>query len=395
MKKAGRTLEKRSFSGLLGSERAQAIATPLFAIILSLIAASIVFLLLGRNPLSAFYSLLQGSGFAPRPVYAARRSMFTDFLTTLNALTPMVFASLAVAVAYKGGLFNIGVSGQMLVAGFVTTIVIGYSALPAGIAMPLVLLCGIVCGGAVGAFIGWLKHRFNTNEVVSSIMLNLIFMYIISFFIQTNFINAVTRQSNPVSAASRLTLVNVEGFGLRMDIPLGFILVIPTAFLIWYLLNKTRMGYELKAVGSNRKAAGYAGINVGKTMILAMAVSGALAGLAGVTFYLGFFNSIQPRVLSAVGFDAIAVSLLGNAHPIGILFSSLLITIISRGSVYMSSMMNVPAEVAQVITGLLLLFSACGAYFRQRYPFAQEIVLREKRPPKAKKSKEEEGGETE
>ena len=103
-----------------------------------------------------------------------------------------------------------------------------------------------------------------------------------------------------------------------------------------------------------------------------MAISGALAGLAGVTLYMGYYNSIQPRVLTSVGFDSIAVCLLGNSHPIGILFSSLLITVISKGSNYMSSIMGIPQEIAQVITGLILLFSACGAYIRYRVAQARE-----------------------
>jgi len=205
-------------------------------------------------------------------------------------------------------------------------------------------------------------------------MLNYIFQYIISFFINSYYMNPVTRQSRQVSAAARLTLTDVELYGLKMDIPLGFILTIPVAFLVLFLLNKTRLGYELKIVGLNRKAAKYAGIKVGKSMVISMAISGALAGLAGVTLYLGTFASIQPRVLTSVGFDSIAVCLLGNAHPIGILFSSLLITIISKGGNYMSSMVGIPQEIAQVITGLILLFSACGAYIRYRVELAKENI---------------------
>lgn len=359
---------------ILGNEKHQSISIPLFAILLSLLAGAIVILFLGKNPIDSFISLLQGSGILPKAQYAAKKNMLTDFLSMINSLTPMIFAALAVAVALKTGLFNIGISGQMLVAGFAATVTVGYSNLPMAAALPLVLVVGIVFGGAVGALIGWLKHRFNINEVVSSIMLNYIFQYIISFFINSYYMNPVTRQSRQVSAAARLTLTDVELYGLKMDIPLGFILTIPVAFLVLFLLNKTRLGYELKIVGLNRKAAKYAGIKVGKSMVISMAISGALAGLAGVTLYLGTFASIQPRVLTSVGFDSIAVCLLGNAHPIGILFSSLLITIISKGGNYMSSMVGIPQEIAQVITGLILLFSACGAYIRYRVELAKENI---------------------
>lgn len=369
----------RRFAGIMGDEKHQAITIPLFALLLSLIAGAIVILLLGKNPLTAFLGFLQGSGIVPKPEYAAKKSIVTDMLSTINALTPMIFAALAVAVALKTGLFNIGISGQMLTAGFIASITVGYSNLPMAAALPLVLIIGIVCGGAVGAFLGWLKHKFNINEVVSSIMTNYIIQYIVSFFINSYYINPVSRQSQPVSASARLTLTDIEAFGLKMDIPLGFILTIPAAFFVLFLLNRTRLGYELKVVGLNRKAAKYAGIKVGKCMVTSMAISGAFAGLAGVTFYLGYYSSIQPRVLSSIGFDSIAVCLLGNSHPIGIIFSSLLITIISKGSNYMSSIMNIPQEISQVITGLILLFSACGAYIKYRLALTNDRISDEAR----------------
>ena len=357
---------KRGFAAVLGNERYQSITVPVFAILLSLLAAAVVLLIMGKNPLTAFASFLQGSGILPKPNYAAKQSMVTDLFSMLNMLTPMIFASLAVAVALKAGLFNIGVSGQMLVSGFAASVLVGYSDLPMGIALPLVLIIGIVGGAAVGALIGWLKHRFNINEVVSSIMLNYIFSYTVSFFINTRFIDPVSRQSRSISSAARLTLTNVELGAIKLDLPLGMLLAIPMAFFVKFLLDKTRVGYEMKVVGLNRRAAEYAGINVGRNIVLSMAISGALAGLAGITFYMGYYNSIQPRVLASLGFDSIAVCLLGNSNPIGILFSSLLITVISKGSNYLSSTANVPQEIAQLITGLILLFSACGTYIRYR-----------------------------
>ncbi len=363
---------KRGFVAALGNEKRQSITVPLFAILLSLLAASIVLLIMGKNPLTAFYSLLQGSGIAPKVSYATKKSVITDLASMLNLMTPMIFAALAVAVALKTGLFNIGISGQMLVPGFIASITVGYSGLPMGVALPLVLIIGILGGAACGALIGLLKHRFNINEVVSSIMLNYIFSYVISFFINSYFIDPVSRQSRTIAASARITLSNLEIGALKMDIPLGFILAIPTAFLIKFLMDRTRVGYEMKVVGINRRAAEYAGISVGRNVVLAMAISGALAGLAGVTYYLGCYNSIQPRMLAPMGFDSIAVCLLGSSNPIGILFSSLLITIISKGSNYMSSIVNVPQEISQLITGLILLFSACGAYIQHRVSLAKD-----------------------
>lgn len=350
----------------LGNEKKQFITIPLFSIVISLIVGAIVIGLMGKNPLVAYQNLLQGSGFLPKPSYAGHKSMLTDFTSFLNAWTPMLFASLAVAVALKAGLFNIGVSGQMLTAGFVSTIVVGYSPLNSILAKPLVLIVGIVVGAIVGGLIGWLKYKFNINEVVSSIMINYIAQYVISFFINTFYVDPISRQSKLVSDASRLTLTDTMVGDLKMDIPLGIILAIIAAFAVKFLIDRTTAGYELKAVGASQTAAKYAGINVGKKLVTTMIISGALAGLAGVTYYLGYFGSIQPKVLTSVGFDAIAVSLLGNSNPIGIIFSSLLISIISKGSTYMSSTSGLEAEITSVITGIILLFSACGAYIRYK-----------------------------
>ena len=348
----------------IGNERWQNIIIPIFLIFLSFMAASIIILILGKNPLGAFYNLLQGAGILPKASYAGHKSMLTDFLTLLNYMTPMIFASLSVAIALKGGLFNIGVSGQMLISGYIATVIIGYSGLNAIIAKPLVLIVGIIVGAIVGGMIGFLKHRFNINEVVSSIMFNYIIQYVLSFFIHSYYIDPVSRQSKYISDASRLTLVNVKLSGLKMDLSIGFIIAILLAIILKYFLDKSQIGFEIRAVGANFKAASYAGISVGKTMVLTMVLSGAFAGLAGVTYYLGYYASIQPRVLPNMGFDAIAVALLGNINPYGIIASSFIISIIDKGSTYMSSNSGVRQEIASVITGLILLFSACNAYIQ-------------------------------
>lgn len=350
----------------IGHEKRQHYMIPVFTILLSLLFGILVIALLGKNPLQAYYNLLQGSGLMPKASYAGHKGMITDFTSFLNALTPMLFAALAVLIALKAGLFNIGVSGQMLAAGFTATILIGYSALPAVIAKPLVILTGFVIGALAGALVGYLKHRFNINEVVSTIMFNYIFQNVISFLINTFYVDPVSRQSRNVGQAGRLTLVDVVVGDYKMDIPLGILIAAVGIAVTAFILNKTTLGFEIKAVGSSIRAAEYAGIQVGRTRVLAMMLSGGFAGLAGVTYYLGYFASIQPKVLVSTGYDAIAVALLGNSSPIGIIFSSFLITVISKGSTYMSSTSGVQAEIASAITGIILLFSACSAYVKYK-----------------------------
>ena len=362
----------------IGHEKRQKIAIPVFSILVALISGGIVIALLGHNPFYAFYNLLQGCGIAPKASYAGKKGMITDFMDFMDNLTPMIFAALAVAVALRSGLFNIGVSGQMLAAGFLATVTVGYTSLAAPIAKPLVVIIGILAGACVGGLIGFLKYRFNINEVVSSIMINYILEYVISFFINMYFVDPVSRQSKNVSTAARLTFTDVEVGGYKMDIPLGIILAILTVFLVRFIMNRTVLGFEMKAVGCSRTAAKYAGIKVGKNIVITMVISGALSGLAGVTYYLGYFASIQPKVLTSTGFDAIAVSLLGNNNPVGIIFSSFLITVISKGSTYMSSASGVQQEIASVITGIILLFSACGAFVRYKTGRLRDTVKERK-----------------
>jgi len=383
----GNSLSK-TFLAIMGNEKRQSITIPLFAICLSLIAGAILMAVLGKNPIEGYKSLLQGCGLLMKKNYAGGKGILTDFMSYLDIWTPMIFAALAVAVAYKAGLFNIGVSGQMLIGGFIASITVGYSGLPAAVAKPLVIVICVIVGALAGSLIGLLKYKFNINEVVSAIMLNYIFQYIISFFILTFYVNPVTRQSNPIGENARLTLQNVEIAGMKTVVPLGFVLALATVVVMHYFINHTRTGFELKAVGANKNAAVYAGINANKNIMLAMAISGALAGLAGATYYLGYLASIQPKVLATTGFDSIAVCLLGNSNPIGIVASSFLVTVISKGSTYMNSSVGLPQEIASLITGLMLLFAACGVYIRARLKRTKDRLEQEERMELAAEGKE-------
>jgi simple sugar transport system permease protein len=252
----------------------------------------------------------------------------------------------------------------MLISGFTATVIVGYSGLGAFIAKPLVVVVGILTGGLVGAIIGWLKYKFNIHEVVASVMINYIISYLTGFFINSKFVDPISRASKVISTQSRLTYTKVLIGGFYCNVPLGIVLALIMAFIVHFIFEKTVFGFELRAVGSNRNAARYSGINVGRQIVFAMMLSGVLAGLAGVTYYLGYTNQILPKTLAGMGYDAIATALLGNSNPLGAILSSMLITLFQNGSNYMSSVLGVAKEIASVITGILLLFSACGGYFR-------------------------------
>jgi simple sugar transport system permease protein len=350
---------------IFDNDRQSRYLIPVITIALSMITASVILLVMGKNPLLAIAAFLRGSGFLPKPAYAGGQGMITDFLSFLGILAPMLLAALAVSLALCAGLFNIGTAGQMLAAGFTAMVFIGYSGLGSWIAKPLVILIGMAAGGLVGAAIGFLKYRFNIHEVVSSIMFNYIISYITGFFINGYYIDPITRSSKICSAASRLTLSNVvPASSMRLTLPIGIVIALAAVFLVRFLLERTVIGFEIKAVGLNKNCARYSGIRVGYIIVLSMFFSGILAGLAGVSFYLGYYNTIIPKELASLGYDAIAASLLGNISPLGCIFSSSLITVFQKGNVYMGSTVGVPREIASVITGILLLFSACGEYIR-------------------------------
>lgn len=340
------------------------IVVPVFCVLLSLLVSGVLLVILGKNPFVGFYSFLQGSGLAPKGSYGGGSGIQSDFFTFLGYLAPMLLASLGFVVGFRAGLFNIGISGQMVASAFTATVLVGYSDLPAVLSKPLVIIIGAVVGALLGALVGFLKYRFNVHEVVSTIMINYILNYIVGFFINMYFVNGLTRSSLPCSTDATLMIYNVQIGGINCTIPLGIFLAVALAFFLDWLFKRTVVGFELKAVGQNPKAAKYAGINVGKRLIQAMALSGALAGLAGVAYYCGYYTTIVPKTLPQMGYDCIAVALLGNGNPIGSIFASILVSVFQNGSNFMSSTLGVQKEIASLIVGIMLLFSACGGYFR-------------------------------
>ena len=357
--------KRKGLAGLLTSDRWSNVTVSVLAIILMLATSSVILLIMGKNPLTAFRSFLQGCGFLPKAKYGGGSGMLSDFFDYLNILAPMLLAAVAFIVAFKTGLFNIGISGQMLLSGFMATILVGYmKELSPWIAKPLVILIGIATGGLLGALIGFLKYKFNIHEVVSTIMVNYIISFTTGFFINTRYVDMLTRSSRICSTASRLTWTKVNIGGVNCNVPLGIVIAIIGAVLVKFIFDKTVFGFELKAVGTSRKCAGYIGVNVGRSIVLSMAFSGIFAGLAGVTYYLGYTNTMVPKTLPGMGYDSIAVALLGNSSPLGAIFASVIVTIFQSGANYMSSSIGVAKEIASLITGILLLFAACGEYMK-------------------------------
>ena len=316
-----------------------------------------------RNAFSAFLGILAGS-------FGEPKSPWLGFGDLLYYATPILFTGLSVGFAYKTGLFNIGASGQFMVAQFASIAVALYGRGLGFMHWPLALLAGIAAGALWGFFPGLLKALFNVNEVITSIMLNYIGMYLTNMLIKNSKVlyNPARVETHflPRSAFNpKLGLYYIFP-GSRIDI--GIIIAIVTAIVIYIILNKTVFGYELKAVGYNRHASRYAGINEKKSIILSMTIAGGLAGLGGAlkilspgVHYLG--HTIKPiDVIAVEGFNGIPVALLGILHPIGIIFSALFITYIQRGGFFTQAKAMI--EIIDIIVALIIYFSAFAFLFK-------------------------------
>ncbi|EHK2440682.1 ABC transporter permease [Clostridium perfringens] len=320
----------------------------LMAILLGLIAGAILMAIMGHNPIDGYSFLFQGG-----------LMNIERIGNTLATATPLILTGLSLAFAFRTGLFNIGAPGQMLMGGFFATAVGLTVKLPTPILLPLMIIAGIF-GGALWAFIpGALKAKFNVHEVVSTIMMNWIAYWIVYYMVPMYFKGEfLETESAQLPATATLRIQALTDFFQGSFINMGILIAIVSVFAIWFILNKTVLGYELKAVGFNRDAAEYAGISVNRNIVLSMMIAGALAGLAGVVQYTGNATSIQIGVMPTQGFDGIAVALLGASNPIGVLFSALFFGILYTGKGFMNAMTSIPPEIADTIMATIIYFAA-------------------------------------
>lgn len=282
-------------------------------VFLGVLAGSILILMIGKNPIKGFERLLFGAFSNVRRVG-----------NTLSMSTQLILMGLSFSFAYKTGLFNIGGSGQMLMGGIVSTILGHYlpSSMPKPLYVVIVVMAALATGALWGLITGFLKAKFNVHEVVSSIMLNWIAFWLCYDFIP-RFVKdqAIAVKSKPLPLSRTLGtewLRNVTGMS---TLNFGFLFAIIACIVVWFILEKTTLGFNLKAVGANKYCAEYAGIKIHKSIMISMAIAGSLAGLAGLTYYCGYSNLMEMGKMPNEGFDGIAVALLGNCSPIGVFLS--------------------------------------------------------------------------
>ncbi len=308
----------------------------------------------------AYWSLFKGSFGSLRAISA-----------TITGATPLMLAGLAVSVAFKAGLFNIGATGQML-AGGMTGLWVGFALdVPGPIHVVLALLAGALGGAIFGAIPGVLKARTGAHEVITTIMLNSVAGFLTLWLLKTELFKREGRDD----AIS--TLIDEDAklprlfwfMGKRIDLQahLGFVVALGCVALFWWLLNRTTTGFELRATGLNQEAARYAGMRTRSLMVVAMTLAGAFAGLAGASEVLGLYGFASASLAGDIGFDAIAVALLGRSTPIGTAVSAILFGALQAGGRQMQVNTDVPIDLIIVLRSLIVMFIAAPLLVKAMY----------------------------
>jgi ABC-type uncharacterized transport system permease subunit len=342
------------------------LAFPSIAVFFALIVGSIFIVLVDGSPIET-YRLLIGSAFTwPDGIG------YTMFLAT-----PLIFTGLAVAVAFRAGLLNIGAEGQLYVAAFATAWTgIVLANLPRVVLLPLCLIAAVTAGAVWGAIPGVLKARFGSHEVINTIMMNFVGIALVSYFTQYRYRTPgdPILQSSPISTSAYLARLGefVPGLPQRIPVNVSFLLALLCAGLVYVFLWHTKWGYEIRATGSNPEAAEYGGISVPRQIVLAMAISGGLAGMVGINEVLGYRHRYYDGFSDNYGFTGIAVALLGRNHPAGVVLAAFLFAILTRGGIPVDAFTeHVTKDIVQILQATIILFVASEAFFKE--PFKKWI----------------------
>jgi simple sugar transport system permease protein len=327
-------------------------AAPPIAVALALGAGAIFIVAIGENPLDIYAQMFRecfGTGYG--------------IGMTLFKATPLVFTGLAVALGFRTGLFNIGVEGQMYVGGFAAGLA-GLLPLAPPLRLLAALLAATLAGGAWGAIPGALKSRFGAHEVINTIMLNFIAFALVAWIGHAVFQPATVRTAE-IAAGATLPRLGALVAPLRESpANVSLLLALLVAVGVQLLLFRTRLGFELRAVGLNPAAAEYGGVAAGRAQALAMALSGAVAGLGGVNFVLGYKHYFEMGFSAGAGFLGIAVALLGRNHPAGVIVAALFFGALSYGGLVVNQ--RVPKELVEALQGLVILFAICAQQALER-----------------------------
>lgn len=307
-----------------------------------------------------------------------------NFTETTAQATPLILAGLGVALAFRAGLFNIGGQGQAIM-GAIWGAFIGFTVkgLPLVIHLPLVIIVGVAMGVIWGGIVGFLKAKTGSHEVIVTIMMNYLAVYLLQFLLKQSAFMAPGRNDpiGPVLEWSA-TLPRIAGSRLHM----GFLIAIIAVFAVWWLLERTTLGLRIQAVGLNPHAAATAGMNVSRVTIITMSIAGGLCAMAGVNavtapeYLTSFPTQLSAGIVGTIGFDAITVALLGRSRPLGVFFAGLLFGALKAGARTMQVQANTPSDLVDLIQALIVLFVAAPAFVMWLLPFLRERKIRNTEP---------------
>jgi simple sugar transport system permease protein len=339
--------------------------TPLIAVIFALLVGAIVIVIIGEDPIYV-YKILFSNAISNRDGWG----------NVLFRATPLIFTGLAVAFAFRCGLFNIGGEGQVYIGAFLSTWVgFTFTSLPAFILIPLCILAAAAGGALWAAVPGILKAKRGVHEVIVTIMMNWIAASF-TFFLVLRFkapateamkaagVKQMIPHTKEIAQAARLPRLYDIFKSINIDFPsynqvnVSFFIAIAAAILAYYILWKTNLGYEIRAVGYNPLAAEYGGISVAKNIVLAMVISGAFAGLVGTNEVMGFKYRWRQELFTGLGFNGIAVALLGKNHPLGVVLAAILFGILNYGGAIVNIFTEgrIPRELIMVLQAVIVIF---------------------------------------
>ncbi|MEC7211155.1 MAG: ABC transporter permease [Pseudomonadota bacterium] len=336
---------------------------PLGAVVLALVIGALIMMATSVPPATVLQSFVAMADGALGSVNALSE--------TLTAAIPLVLAGLGIGLAFRAGLFNIGAEGQMVVGGLATAVAsFSITGLPMAIHLPLALLIGLSVGALYAGIAGVLRAVTGAHEVISTIMLNLISFRLLDYFLRQPYIQKEGR-SDPISravleSAELPRLLSFIDPNLRLHF--GLVIMLAAVALVWWLLFRSKLGFAFRISGENPDAARYAGIRAGLTIGLAMMIAGALAGLAGAAQVSGVLGRATPGFTAGIGFDAIAVALLGRSHPVGILLAGLLFGGLEAGGRQMQVDAGVSIDMISIMQALIIIFVAAPLLVKRVFP---------------------------
>ena len=322
----------------------------LFSVLFGLIIGAVIMLIFGYNPISGYTALL-GSAFGSTQ----------DIGSVLTQMTPLILTALGFTVAQTAGFFNIGLSGQAL-AGWVGAVwyALSFPNMPVYLMLPSALIIGAGLGALAGAIPGWLRAQFGASEVIVTIMMNYILLFLGNNILQNTMskgIKVSAETTKQVGANASLQMKWLTDLTQGSSISAGIFISVFMIFVVWFVMKKTTLGFEIRAVGLNSDAAKYAGMSAKRNAVIAMAISGGLAGLAGTIEGLGnYLNFFTQNGSPSIGFDGMAVALLGGGSYLGVLAAAAIFSVLKIGGLGMPMSSGVPFELVDIVTASIIFF---------------------------------------